>query len=104
MISFSKDDVVNTIFRGQGKLKLVTPCQNDEYLIDVYMVYKLYNRVTDLSLKVRLVKIVYYDTAEDSYIFERYSFFLEDKKHAAERNTECTDQPQNIQRLVLYGG
>lgn len=86
MISFSKDDVANTIFSGQGKLKLVTPCQNEEYLIDEYLVYKLYNRVTDLSLKARLVKMVYYDTAEDSYIFERYSFFLENKKHAAERN------------------
>lgn len=85
-ISFRKSDVVNTIFRGQGKLKLVTPCQNDEDLIDEYLVYRLYNRVTDLSLKVRLVKIVYYDTAEDSYIFERYSFFLENKKHAAKRN------------------
>jgi len=86
MISFREDDVVNTVFRGQGKLKLVTPCQNDDDLIDEYLVYKLYNRVTDLSLKARLVKVEYYDTAGDSSIYERYSFFLENKKHTAGRN------------------
>ena len=86
LIDFRKKDVRNTIFAGQGKLKLVTPCQNDEDVIEEYTVYKLYNQVTDLSLKVRLARIAYYDTDNDSHIFERYSFFLEDKDHAAERN------------------
>ena len=86
MIDFRKSEVSNTIFSGQGKLKLVTPCQGEEDVIDEYTIYKLYNQVTDLSLKVRLARISYHDTGNDRHIFERYSYFLEDKDHAAERN------------------
>lgn len=85
-VDFDKKEVRNTLFENQDKLKLVTPCRSDEDVIDEYLVYKLYNQVTDLSLKTRLVRINYYDTGIDSLIFKRYSFFLEDKDHAAERN------------------
>ena len=85
-VDFRKSDVSNTLFQDQEKLKLVTPCQSDEDVIDEYVIYKLYNKVTDLSLKVRLVKILYFDTGTGEELFEKFSFFLEDKDHAAERN------------------
>jgi hypothetical protein len=46
----------------------------------------MYNQVTDLSFKVRLARILYFDTGIDKVVFEKYSFFLEDKDHVAERN------------------
>ena len=46
----------------------------------------MYNQVTDLSFKVRLVKILYFDTGRNKPVFEKYSFFIEDKDHVAERN------------------
>lgn len=85
-VNFKKSDVHNTLFEDQDKLKLVTPCQDDEYVIEEYVIYKMYNQVTDLSLHVRLVKIAYYDTGLNKELFEKYSFFLEDKDHAAKRN------------------
>ena len=85
-VDFRKSNVSNTLFQHQEKLKLVTPCQSDEDVIDEYVIYKLYNKVTDLSLKVRLVKILYFDTGTGEELFEKFSFFLEDKDHAAERN------------------
>jgi hypothetical protein len=86
MVDFKKSDAKNTLFENQDKLKLVTPCQTDEDLIDEYTVYKMYNVVTDLSFKVRLARILYFDTGTNKAVFERYSFFLEDKDHVAERN------------------
>ncbi len=86
LVNFRGNDVKNTIFEDQDKLKLVTPCQDEEDLIDEYTIYKLYNQVTDLSFKVRLVKILYFDTGLNKPVFEKYSFFLEDKEHVAERN------------------
>ncbi len=86
LLNFKKGDVKNSVFEGQDKLKLVTPCQSDEDVIDEYVVYKLYNKVTDLSIRVRLVKILYFDTTTGKELFKKYSFFLEDKDHAAERN------------------
>ncbi len=85
-IDFNKSDVKNTLFENQDKLKLVTPCQTDEDLIDEYIVYKMYNIVTDLSFRVRLARILYFDTGTNKVVFKRYSFFLEDKDHVAERN------------------
>ncbi len=86
LLNFKKGDVKNSLFEGQDKLKLVTPCQSEEDVIDEYVIYKLYNKVTDLSLKVRLVKILYFDTGTGKELFEKHSFILEDKDHAAERN------------------
>jgi hypothetical protein len=85
-VDFKKGDVKNTIFENQNKLKLVTPCRSDEYVLEEYIIYKMYNKVTDLSLKVRLVKIAYFDTGLKKFLFERYSFFIEDKDNAALRN------------------
>lgn len=85
MVNFKKSEVVNTIFNNQDKLKLVTPCQKEEDVIQEYLIYKLYNLVTDLSLKVRLVKILYFDTGSGQPLFTRYSFFIEDLDRFAER-------------------
>lgn len=86
MIDFKKSQVRNTLFDNQDKLKLVTPCNNEQDVINEYLVYKMYNRVTDLSMNVRLVKILYYDDRRDKKLFEQHSFFIEDKDHAAARN------------------
>ena len=86
LLNFKKNEVRNTIFNNQDKLKLVTPCHLEEDLIEEYIIYKMYNQVTDLSMKVRLVKILYFDTSLNKKIFEKFSFFIEDKDHVAERN------------------
>lgn len=85
-INFKKSEVKNTIFENQDKLKLVTPCQGEDDLVEEYLIYKLYNRVTDMSLRVRLVKVLYYDTSSGKKLFERYSFFVENPEQAATRN------------------
>jgi hypothetical protein len=86
-VNFKKIEVENTLFDNQDRLKLVTPCQTQEYVLKEYIIYQLYNQVTDLSMKVRLVKILYFNTHTDKKVFEKYSFFIEEKKHVAERNT-----------------
>jgi hypothetical protein len=85
-LNFMKSEVKNTIFDNQDKLKLVTPCQDDKDVIFEYIIYKMYNQVTDFSMKVRLVKILFFDTGSDKEVFRKYSFFIEEKEHVAERN------------------
>jgi len=86
LIDFKKESLKNTIFENQNRLKLVTPCQNEEYVLKEYIVYRLYNQVTDFSFKVRLVRILYFDTATGQPLFEKYSFFIEDDDRMAKRN------------------
>ena len=85
-VNFKKGEVKNTIFNNQNELKLVTPCIYEKDVIEEYLIYKMYNKVTDFSMKVRLVKILYFDTTRQRKLFEKYSFFLEKKEHVAERN------------------
>lgn len=85
LINFKKAEVRNTVFENQEKIKLVTPCRNEEDLIDEYTIYKMYNKVTDLSLRTRLIKMTYFDTGKNKKLFEKYSFFLEDADRAASR-------------------
>ena len=87
MINFKKKEVRNTIFMGEDKLKLVTPCQKEEDVIEEYLIYRMYNLVTDLSLRVRLALIRYVDTSTGKELFEKHSFFIEDDDRLAERFT-----------------
>ncbi len=67
-------------------MKLVTPCETEQDVIKEYTVYKLYNEVTDLSMKVRLAKILYFDTSTTGSSLKNTVSFLEDKDKVAERN------------------
>lgn len=84
-VNFKKKEVRNTIFNNQDKLKLVTACQREEDVIEEYIIYKMYNQVTDMSLKVRLVKIRYFDTSSGRELFVHHSFFIEHEDQLAER-------------------
>ncbi len=86
LLDFKKEEVENTLFTSQDKLKLVTPCQTEVNIFNEYLIYKMYNQVTDLSMKVRLVNILYFDSGQNKKVFERHSFFIEDKERTAERN------------------
>lgn len=94
-IDFRKNEVANTVFSGQNRLKLVTPCQDEEDVIDEYTIYKLYNQVTDYSFRVRLAKIRYFDTSTSRLIFERHSFFIENEDHLFERHY-ASEKKENL--------
>jgi len=61
LLHFSRENSRNTLFSDQDKLKLVMPCQGDDYVIREYLVYKMYNLITPLSFRARLVKIILND-------------------------------------------
>lgn len=84
-VNFRKSEVKNTLFDNQDKLKLVTPCHDDKDVIDEYLVYRLYGRLTERSLNVRLVRVFYNDTGLNKIILKGYSFFIEHEDEAAKR-------------------
>ncbi|WP_111671832.1 hypothetical protein [Algoriphagus litoralis] len=87
LLNFSKKETENTIFSSQNKLKLVLPCQGERYVIREYFAYKLYNLLTPLSFKVRLVRLRLVDQSENAKTYESFlGFLIEDEDHLAERN------------------
>ena len=87
LLNFAKSSTPeNSVFYGQDKVKLVTPCQGDKYVINEYLVYKLYNFITPKSLKVRLVKVIYQDTVKNESSDSYYGILLEEEEQMAMRN------------------
>ena len=78
---FFGNDTAGTLFDGQTMLPLTTHCktgsQYEQYVLKEYLAYRIYNTLTDKSLRVRLARITYEDTAGRSEPLERFAFFVE---------------------------
>ena len=81
--------------RKLGTLKLVGGCAftpaDEQYLLKEYLVYKIYNMLTDMSFRVRLLQIEYDDTKDKIKTFTQYGFVIEDVDDMAKRN-QCKEK------------
>ncbi|MCH7682481.1 MAG: hypothetical protein IIB35_02055 [Gemmatimonadetes bacterium] len=90
-LDLPKNSVGGTIMAGQNRIKLVTHCQDkrddyEQYVLQEYLIYRMYNLLSDVSFNVRLARITYIDTEEDRDPLTKYGFLIEDKDDMAERN------------------
>lgn len=90
-----------SIFQGQDKLKLVMPCKGDNYVAREYVAYKLYNQISPLSFKARLVKLTFEDIKKNKSSNEILAFLIEDEDLMAKRNgakieEDRTFKPQQL--------
>jgi hypothetical protein len=89
-LNFKKKGNYDNLFAGQDKLKLVTHCNKAEtykdYVLQEYLTYKQYNLITDMSFKVRLVKINYIDSVSGESEIERYGILIENQDIMAARH------------------
>jgi len=71
-------------------LKLVCSCKTgtmyEQYLLKEYLIYKIYNLLSEKSFRVRLIKMNYRDIHEKKKPISQYAFFIEDIKAMAKRN------------------
>jgi len=78
------------IFNKLGRLKLVWPCgiktTEEQLVLKEYLVYKIYNLLTEKSFRVRLVKMGYRDNNKKMKRQQLYAFFIEDVDDMARRN------------------
>lgn len=85
---FDPADVAGTVFTDQTDLKLVTHCRGSESaeqnVLEEFLAYRIFNLISDVSFRVRLLRIRYVDTSDGDAI-ERYAFFLETDDALAER-------------------
>lgn len=84
-LNFSKSQVVGTLFEGQDKLKLTTHCDNsrrahEKSVLLEYLAYRMFNEVTNLSFRVRLLQVDYIDTDRESKTRTKYAILVEDEE------------------------
>ncbi len=91
------------------KLKMVGGCgktaSDEQLVLKEYIIYKMYNLFTDMSLRVRLLKIEYIDSEKRNKPYTQYGFLIEDIDDMAKRNN-CQEKenvnyhPERTQRKL----
>jgi hypothetical protein len=107
-LRFDKKSRTNTIFENARELKMVTHCQSGlseygQFVVQEYLIYRLYEVLSDICYKTRLVKVTYTDIKNPVRTLSRYAFFVEDNDLLEERLKGHivdvpTVMPENIDR------
>ena len=89
-LNFRKEDVRDTLFHKQDKLKLVTHCMARETryrqgTIREYLVYRVFNTLTDKSYNARLLDITYEDTGAKRRPLQEFGIFIEHADRLSKR-------------------
>jgi hypothetical protein len=90
-LNFKKNEVADTLFAGQDKIKLVVPCDHtergEENVLKEYAAYRIFNLLTPASYRVRLLHITFSDTdsRSSSGNGRMFAFVIEPADQLAER-------------------
>lgn len=87
-MQFKKKDADNTLLQGNTKLKITVNCRPkddnyEQYVLQEYAVYRLYQRFSPLYFRTRLAKAVFKDSLAKTADVESWAFFIEDEKEIA---------------------
>ncbi|MEA3461380.1 MAG: hypothetical protein U9R49_05840 [Bacteroidota bacterium] len=81
-----KDEELQNVKR----IKIVTHCRGskdyEEYVLKEYLCYKIYNLISPVSFRVRLVRMTYVDTGRKNKVTEGWAFMIEPEEMLAERH------------------
>lgn len=87
------------------KIKLVPHCDagtlSDEYILREYLVYKLYNIISDTSYNVRLLRINYIDTEKKKKPITQYGIFIEPDNILSQRIKASEVEVKNLTQRYI---
>jgi hypothetical protein len=89
-LDVKSSDAKQTVLSGLSKIKITTTCrpkaaEYEQYILEEYIVYRAYALLTDASLRARLLRITYRDSAGKIAPITTSAFFLEDIGTLADR-------------------
>ena len=89
-LNFKRKQTKGTLFDKQNKMKLVVHCDKssryEQIVLREYLAYRIFNAITDLSFRARLLRVTYVDSDERGNEQVRYAYLIEHKKRLAERH------------------
>ncbi len=99
-IKFNKDDFGSSSVTEFNSLKLVTHCRSQtaysQRLFEEYLVYKMYESLSDFSFRTRMFRINYIDSGSKSDPGWFYGFLIEDIDQLAQRNDAVEIEPKSM--------
>jgi hypothetical protein len=89
LLNFKTSELEGSVLEGENKIKLGRQCKAassyDQYLLLEYLSYRALNLLTDMSLRVRLLTVTYYDSERQREVGVQPGIFLEDEERFAKR-------------------
>lgn len=89
-VVFDRERTAHTVFAHQGSLKLTGQCRGGRsyagYVLEEYLIYQIYNQLTERSFRARLARVTYVDANGKHEPETRNAFFVEDDDRMAHRN------------------
>src|SRR5690606_13278216 len=89
MLDFPRSAMSGTLFAGENRLKLVTHCQPrsryNQYVLLEYLSYRVFNLLSDTSLRVRLLDLEYIDSRNGDTVASAPGFLIESVESLAVR-------------------
>lgn len=84
------------------RLKIVSGCgtatRDEQLVLKEYLAYKMYNLITPLSFRVRLMRISFEDSEGKTKKYTTWGFFIEDVDEMAKRNKTKEYEMATLQR------
>lgn len=88
-LNIRKADVANEHLQDIKRLKVVTHCNGgkvySEYVLMEYLAYKIYNLLSPVSFRTRLIHMTYIDTGRKNKVTENWAFIIEPEEMLADR-------------------
>ena len=88
-LKYPKKTLKKRGLRKQNELKLVYPCRNDKgyenYVLKEYLVYKMYNLLTENSLRVQLIDFTLKDALQEQESISSKGFLIEHREELIKR-------------------
>ena len=88
-LNFSGERSKGSIFHKLDKPKLVSYCQDndsyEQYILQEFQLYRIYQLLTPVSHRARLLRLTYADSGSGKVRARRYGFVLEEPKAIAAR-------------------
>ena len=113
-LNLRQNELPGDKFHQIDKIKLVTHCKagNSDYVLREYLVYKLFNVLTDFSFRVRLLKINYINTRRPGRSVSEYAFLIEPVEFLTVRTnsleikslklTQKSMHPEHMDRIAIF--
>lgn len=99
MVEF-RDSTSNSRLKNLKNLKLVAPCgrgfEFEQLVIKEYLVYKMYNELTEKSFRVRLLNLTLKDANKKMQPTRQYAFAIEPIDDVAKRNGCVEEDEQRV--------
>ena len=114
LLNFRMTDSIKGEFYGIDKLKMVPHCKSgyEEYILKEYLIYKLYNILTDYSFRVRLLRVDYINTGKKIKPVREFGFVIEPVKLLEKRTnsielnlinlTQKNVIPEMMDRMAIF--